>query len=320
MNSYGTFDLDEHAAFWARDDEHAGRARERVEFSIEGQAFVAHVRRFTCNLARNRSKKYALCLIEGSNANLLFELLSKNGGNIGEMVEGQGASRTFCSPAPLYGARLRWDGAGAWFSRAPQEEGDAVFRWESDFSHSIFASPAEMLALPQDEFTARCLEQWRDSRSEMRRSWEFVGLTPAQRDDYVCQCQNANREELLALTRALGHWLWNVVPALENEKLTLNFYWANPHAETLELADFYRLRDHYQRWRTSILWALQTVYIGQQNKPKYIENWMTKRAPLRLKIKPPTQHEKIEAHAHLRDWARSHFSETEQNALFDLNR
>ena len=45
MYDFGTLDLDEHAAFWARDDERAGVADERFEFAIGDEKFVARCRR-----------------------------------------------------------------------------------------------------------------------------------------------------------------------------------------------------------------------------------------------------------------------------------
>ena len=325
MDKNETFDLDEHAAFWARDDEPKTASSVRLAFRWEEQELGAWVRRFATP-PKSRKKPYSLVVIEGYDARLIACELARNGDNIAEVFANCGAFRPFCPPIlatsaarkPVLGARLNFDGSGAWFSRKIRANGDFSLEWEGDFQHSIFASAAQTLASSNDEFLARCLVQWQMPDSEMRRSWNFLVLAPEQRDDYVCQSQNASREELLTLTRALGHWLWNAVPEIGARALTLNLYWANPHIEAFDIAEFYRLRDYYQLWRVAILRAAAPRYLGHHGNPTHIENWLAKRAPLKLKIKPPTQHEKIEAHVVLRERISAHLSDAERRQLFDF--
>lgn len=322
MSDYGPLDLDEHAAFWARDNARMGESDGRVEFEIEGRKFVARTRRadYIAGAKNSRPSFNTMCALEESNAVFVAPVLLKKRRRKAPAIEISHAFRPFC-PAPEaspFCARLFWNGTGIWFSRKRGETGDLSFVSEGVFRCSTRLSCAEFFALPQTDFLDDCREQWQTEHSEMRRAHDFLMLSSGARDQYACQCEVGDIEELRALTIWIGQRFWSVVPELAQTTLTLNLYWANPHVQALDIADFYRLKNFYQKWRAAVLHVCKPKYIGHFGNPNWIEQHLSRQAPLRLNIERPTHHEQIEAHATLRDWAKLHLNEAQQRELFDL--
>ena len=325
MTDFGPLDLDEHAAFWARDDEKLGRASASGQFEVEGRAWMARYR--TAASSRNPlhpDNEIAHGFFALENGVLLFTRYdlyrsSVLGVSPFHNLNLESVLRSFRVPDKknsAHGACLCCDGTGQWFYRTRRKNGDLGFLSQSSFRCASERTAAEFFAWPQSEFAAHFERLWQSPASEMRRAWEFDQLPLAQRDQTVTRCEAGDVEELRGLERAFGRWMWSVEPELVGMDLRIDFQrpllwdWDGPEGE--------RLNQRYWGWREAILRAFQPRYIGRDDAPLFAAQWLQNRALLRVEVQRPTHHEQLEAHLQLRTWAKLHLSQFEQDQLFDL--
>lgn len=320
MSDFGRLDLDEHAAFWARDDEREGRASGRVEFKIGKQPFA-----FRCREARyvraappnSRDGTHWFYEVEGSNALFVSPSSASKPREAVEIFERRFAFRPFrVSQAPRYGAAVYPDGSAHWFYRSRDKAGNLAFLSQSPFDCAVEITPIQLLQWPQHEFVAHFERQWQSPDSEMRRAFEFDQLSIAERDNYVL----GDSQQLRALTRLVGQLMWDDLS--REERLWLDFllptYFNEFEAQTNK-----RLKDlnqRYKSWRSAVLGALKPNFIGREDNPKFIQEWLWSgrvKSLLAVEISAPSHHEQLEAHLQLREWAKLHCSQAQQRELFD---
>ncbi len=329
MTENGTFDLDEHAAFWARDDERKGVADERFEFNVGDENFVARGRSALSvrDGAHGRDSKSYFYEIGESRALLiadsaLFPILR------GTTIENYLTGRYYCfrpfhpREAARYGAKIYPDGTGEWFYRTQDKKGNLGFLSQSPFRFGDEQTALEFLKLPQAEFLDLCAQQWDSPASELRASYEFDRLSLAERDAQVLSCENGDGDELRRLVDLLAHLIWT-----ERVEAQLQFEgeFENVIGLDLQTGDLLYCREDQIRarlnrlqraWRKAILRVVAPVYIGQAVLPMHIEHWLKQgRVSLRVLVQSPTHHELLEAQLQLRDWARENLSPAEQNEL-----
>ncbi len=330
MNDYGPLNLDEHATFWARDDERMGDADKRSQFKVDDEDVVALARQATFlrdDVAGGfNDRTHYFFQITGSQAVVVafYNIDSIHQSNMALSV--RSVFRPFCSgETARYGAAIYRDGTGQWFYRTQDKKGNLGFLSQSPFRFGDEQNSAEFLRWPQGEFLALCAQQWNSPDSEMRRAYEFIQLSLDERDKQTLFCENGDASELHHLTHLLAVLLCSEVAKdidqfddeYENE------IWLNLQSATLweytEDGVAARLNRIYQAWRSAILRVVQPRYIGQET-PLYIQDWLDKgRGKLHADVSRPTHHEQLEAQLQLRDWARQNLSEAEQKELFTLS-
>ena len=316
--NWGPLDLDEHAAFWARDDGREGVADGRFVFSLDNETFVARRREivFARRSDSGHHSSHSIYAIDGDGVALISSYHARKQSEMWDALNCEKIFRPFCPPeiGARYGAAFYPDGTGKWFYRARDKSGNLAFLSQSSFRYND-GDRADFLNWSARDFLADCQEFWQTPDSEMRRAFEFDKLPIAQRDAQALSCHNATPDELRALMGCVGQLLWD-----DNGYgwMEINFErW--PHELKLEppLSERELRGQKRDSWMRAILIAVQARYLKRGVRPTFVPDWIDTRRLARIKIAAPTAHEQLEAHLQLRDFARIHLPEVERKRLLD---
>ena len=320
MNDFGTLNLDEHAAFWARDEERAGLADGRFVFTIDGGTFVARRREvaFARRSDGGHNPSHSVYAIDGDGVTLVSTRHAKKEAEIWDALNYNEIFRSFCPPeiGAHYGAAFNPDGIGKWFYRTRDKSGNLAFLSRSSFRYNDGDwDQSDFLNWSQRDFLSDCQDFWQNPDSEMRRAFEFDKLSIAQRDVQALSCHNATPDELRALMRCAGQLFWD-----DNGYGWMGIEFGHWPYEVQFQAPRSESEAREQKrdlWMRAILRAVEPRYLGRGDAPAFVEDWIKSRNLAFLQIAEPTAHEQIEAHLKLRDWAVIHLPEIERKRLLD---
>ena len=324
MSDFGKFDLDEHAAFWARDDACTGVADRGFNFSLDEQNFAARYRQVVfarrCDAGSHATHSVYVLDGDAKGVTLVSSQHATSESEIARIFAYGGVFRPFCPPeiGAHYGAAFNPNGIGKWFYRTRDKSGNLAFLSQSSFRYSDGDwDRADFLNWSQGDFLSDCQDFWQNPDSEMRRAFEFDKLPIAQRDAQALSCHNATPDELRALMRCVGQLLWADNDygwtGIEFGQWPYEVQFQSPLSES-------EAREQKRELRIrAILRAIEPRYLGRGDAPVFVEDWIKSRNLGFLQVFAPTAHEQLEAQLQLRDWARQHLSQVEQSALFALS-
>ncbi len=211
--------------------------------------------------------------------------------------------------------------------RAVESLDSQAFRWRynANSSHSDPDSDLQFLRQTNISFQHHMAACWNDVDNEMRIASHWQVLEPIKRDLLAFKCRNGIWDDLLSVATLALRVQLSRLPLCPTLVCRWNF--VEPGIDVRDDRRFQirdsNFRESLFQWRTAITQVFETENVNAQGRvfsesPVCISSHIASSELRWVWVEPFSQHELLEAHLKLREWALEHFPPEEAERLLAL--